>query len=74
MKLSLANKVLLVISYGFIPLGLVCLWGAFWWTNAGGGFLGLNLILFLLAVVFPAIGYLNVRRILEEKRKDDADI
>ena len=69
-KLSLSRKVLLVVSYGFIPFGLVCVWAGIWWRQHAGGFLGIDILLYLLAVALPVIGWLNAKRISNEQRKD----
>lgn len=70
MKLSPSNIFLLVVSYGFMPLGLVCVWAGRWWSQNAGGLLCIDLILYFLALVLPVIGWLNAKRILNEQRKD----
>ena len=56
MKLTLSRKVLLFASYGFIPLGLICVWVGRWWRQHAGGFLGIDILLYLLAIALPVIG------------------
>ncbi len=70
MKLSLSQKVLLLVSYGFIPLGLVCVWAGRWWGQHTGGFLGIDILLYLLAIALPGIGWLNAKKIWNKQRKD----
>ena len=72
MKLSPSKKVLLVTSFGFIPLRLACLWAGSWWVQHVGGFLRLHVLLYFLAVVLPLVGVLNARNILRGQRKDNA--
>ena len=70
-KPSRSQKLLLVVSYGFIPFGLVCVGAGRWWGQHAGGLLCIDILLYFLAIVLPVIGWLNAKRILNEQPKDN---
>jgi hypothetical protein len=69
MPFSTSKKILLIVSLGFGPVGLVLVWAGYWWHRNAGDFFGLSYVQYVYFHCVPEGSQLRYEN-LEDRDKD----